>query len=42
MIERAYAHVAGPDGTGKTTFIEAMLRGIDARHGRVSTRGGAR
>jgi hypothetical protein len=26
MIERAYIHVAGPGGAGKTTFIEALLR----------------
>ena len=29
MIERAYVHVAGPAAAGKTTFVEAMLRGID-------------
>ena len=26
MIERAFVHVAGPPGCGKTTFIESMLR----------------
>lgn len=30
MIERAYVHVGGPPGSGKTTFIEAMLAGADA------------
>jgi len=30
MIERAYIHVGGPPGSGKTTFIEAMLAGADA------------
>ena len=30
MIERAYVHVGGPPGSGKTTFIEAMLAGTDA------------
>jgi len=29
MIERAYIHVAGPQGSGKTTFIEAVLDGND-------------
>lgn len=27
MIERAFVHVGGPPGSGKTTFIEAMLAG---------------
>jgi len=27
MIERAFVHVGGPAGSGKTTFIEAMLAG---------------
>lgn len=26
MIERAFVHVAGPPGCGKTTFIESMIR----------------
>jgi hypothetical protein len=30
MIERAFVHVGGPPGSGKTTFIEAMLAGADA------------
>jgi Ni2+-binding GTPase involved in maturation of urease and hydrogenase len=30
MIERALVHVGGPPGSGKTTFIEAMLAGADA------------
>jgi hypothetical protein len=30
MIQRAYVHVGGPPGSGKTTFIEAMLAGVDA------------
>ncbi len=30
MIERAFVHVGGPPGSGKTTFIEAMLAGVDA------------
>jgi hypothetical protein len=30
MIERAYVHVGGPPGAGKTTFIEAMLARADA------------
>ncbi len=30
MIERAFIQVAGPPGSGKTTFIEAMLAGADA------------
>jgi hypothetical protein len=30
MIERAYVHVGGPPGSGKTTFIEAMLARTDA------------
>ncbi len=30
MIERAFIHVGGPPGSGKTTFIEAMLAGADA------------
>ena len=30
MIERALIHVGGPAGSGKTTFIEAMLTGTDA------------
>jgi hypothetical protein len=30
VIEHSYIHVAGPAGAGKTTFIEAMLRGTDA------------
>ena len=29
MIERAFVQVAGPPGSGKTTFIEAMLAGAD-------------
>jgi len=29
MIERAYIHVGGPQGSGKTTFIEAVLDGND-------------
>lgn len=29
MIERAYIHVGGPPGAGKTTFVEMLLRGID-------------
>jgi Ni2+-binding GTPase involved in maturation of urease and hydrogenase len=29
VIERAYVHVAGPVGVGKTTFIEAVFRGLD-------------
>ncbi len=29
MIERALIHVAGPAGSGKTTFIESMLHGLD-------------
>jgi len=29
VIERALIHVAGPRGSGKTTFIEAMLGGLD-------------
>jgi hypothetical protein len=29
VIERAYIHVAGPVGAGKTTFVETVLRGID-------------
>ena len=30
MIERAFVHVGGPPGSGKTKFIEAMLAGADA------------
>lgn len=30
MIERAYIHVSGPAGGGKTTFVEAMLTSTDA------------
>jgi hypothetical protein len=30
MIERAFVHVGGPPGSGKTTFIEAMLAGAGA------------
>ena len=30
VIERALIHVGGPAGSGKTTFIEAMLTGSDA------------
>ena len=30
MIERAFVHVGGPPGSGKTTFIEAILAGADA------------
>jgi hypothetical protein len=29
VIERAYIHVAGPVGAGKTTFVETVLRGVD-------------
>lgn len=29
MIERAFIHVAGPVGAGKTTFVETVLRGVD-------------
>ncbi len=29
MIERAYIHVGGPQGSGKTTFVEAVLDGND-------------
>lgn len=29
MIRRAYIHVAGPAGSGKTSFIEALLRATD-------------
>ncbi len=29
MIERAYIHVGGPQGCGKTTFVEAVLGGTD-------------
>lgn len=29
MIERAYIHVGGPAGTGKTTFVEAVLEACD-------------
>jgi hypothetical protein len=31
VIERAYIHVGGPAGAGKTTFVETLLRGIDRR-----------
>lgn len=30
MIERSVIHVAGREGAGKTTFVEGMLRAIDA------------
>ncbi|MHB8290829.1 MAG: hypothetical protein ACYDEY_16725, partial [Acidimicrobiales bacterium] len=30
MMERAFVHVGGPAGSGKTTFIEAMLTGAGA------------
>lgn len=30
MIERAFVQVGGPPGSGKTTFIEAMLAGVGA------------
>lgn len=30
MIERAFIRVGGPDGAGKTTFIEALLGSVDA------------
>ena len=30
MIYRPILHVAGPPGSGKTTFIEAVLRSLDA------------
>ena len=30
MIERAFVHVGGPPGSGKTAFIEAMLAGAGA------------
>ena len=30
MIERAFVHVGGPPGSGKTTFIEAVLAEADA------------
>ncbi len=29
MIERAYVHVGGPQGIGKTTFVEAVVDGND-------------
>jgi hypothetical protein len=29
MRERAFVHVAGPPGSGKTTFIEAILKSVD-------------
>jgi hypothetical protein len=29
MIERAYIHVAGPEGSGKTTLVDAILRAFD-------------
>lgn len=29
MIERAYIHVAGPDGSGKTTLVAAILGAFD-------------
>lgn len=29
MIERAYIHVAGPEGSGKTTLVEAILGAFD-------------
>ena len=29
MIERAYIHVAGPEGSGKTTLVEAILGSFD-------------
>jgi len=30
MIPRAFIHVEGPDGCGKTTFVEALLAAADA------------
>jgi hypothetical protein len=30
VIERAMIHVSGPEGSGKTSFIEAVLRDVDA------------
>ncbi len=29
MIERAYIHVTGPEGSGKTTLVEAILGAFD-------------
>jgi hypothetical protein len=29
MRQRALVHVAGPTGAGKTSFVEALLRGVD-------------
>ena len=29
MVERAYIHVAGPKGFGKTTLVEAVLGAFD-------------
>jgi len=33
MIERAYIHVTGPEGSGKTTLVEAILGAFDDRGG---------
>ena len=30
MIQRAFIHVAGPAGVGKTTFVEALLMAGDS------------
>jgi MoxR-like ATPase len=29
VIERAYIHVTGPEGSGKTTLVEAILEAFD-------------